>query len=219
MSAFLARRDRALLLAQRAPHTADLMRFFAPLFEIQHRIASGEPDADRALLSYVAGAGPGPLAQAARRLLGGEPAGEAGAFFALVDRQCRPPAAPASSERGRCPRCGGAPVASLLREDADSDALRRELSCGICGERWAFPRVCCPGCGEQRTDKLLRLTPSEPPWAAIEGCASCKGYLKSLSLAQQRGIEPIVDDLGTAELDVIAQRRGLTRLGPSLAGL
>jgi hypothetical protein len=71
----------------------------------------------------------------------------------------RPPGAGApgsgtDTER-RCPRCGGPPQLALLAPTGeDLVAPRRMLECARCTERWPYPRMTCPGCGEDEPSRL-----------------------------------------------------------------
>jgi formate dehydrogenase maturation protein FdhE len=218
MSVFLARARRARELEDRWPFAAPLLRFLVPVFELQDRIAA-DPGAWRELPLYVQRAGPPPLADRAGYWLDlPGPSGDEGAdaFFALVHRQCIPGP---SRQDGPCPRCGGPPLASLLRDDPEARALRRELVCGWCCQSWPHPRVCCPSCGEERAEKLPRLVPADTPELAVEGCRSCGRYLKVLDLSRDPKMEPVVDEVASLPLDVLAREQGWQRFAPNLAGV
>jgi FdhE protein len=111
------------------------------------------------------------------------------------------------------------PLASVLREDKQADTVRRSLLCSLCGAEWGFPRVLCPACREERPDKLPRYTAQEIPWMRVEACDTCGKYLKSVDLTQNWEAEPLVDELASTPLDVIAREHGYTKIAPNLAGI
>ena len=87
---------------------------------------------------------------------------------ALVRAERGAAPAPSSDDAmGTCPHCDRPPVVSVLREDREADTTRRFLVCSLCGLEWNFPRVLCPGCREERPDKLSRFTSEEIPWIRV----------------------------------------------------
>ncbi len=129
------------------------------------------------------------------------------------------PAGDADLPAGACPRCGGAPLMSVLREDRQAETLRRSLVCSSCSLEWSFPRVVCPKCREERPEKLPRYTAQEIPWMRVEACDTCRSYLKSVDLTLNPDVEPVVDELASVPLDVIARERGYAKLATNLAGV
>lgn len=121
--------------------------------------------------------------------------------------------------RGDCPSCGCAAVAGVLREDREAQAVTRSLLCSLCSEEWSFPRVLCPGCREEKPEKLPRFTAAEIPWVRVEACDTCRRYLKAVDLSQKPEAEPLVDELGSTPLDVVARERGYEKLAANLAGV
>jgi FdhE protein len=124
-----------------------------------------------------------------------------------------------SQRPGACPFCELPPVVSVLREDKQADTVRRTLVCPRCCNEWDFPRVLCPNCKEEKPEKLPRYTAQEIPWMRVEACDSCKKYLKSVDLTLNWEAEPIVDELASTPLDVIAREHGYTKIAPNLAGI
>lgn len=120
---------------------------------------------------------------------------------------------------GTCPVCASAPIASLLREDKSAETVRRTLVCSTCAFEWDFPRVLCPGCGEERPEKLPRYAAEEIPWVRVEACDSCRRYLKAVNLTKNPDADPVVDELGSIPLDVIAREKGYEKITPNLAGI
>jgi FdhE protein len=120
---------------------------------------------------------------------------------------------------GTCPYCGaGAPV-GLLREDPSASSRRRTLQCSLCSREWDCPRVTCPDCGEQRPDKLPRYETEDIPGIRIDACDSCSRYLKTIDFSRRPGAEPVVDELASTPLDVIAREKGYAKSVQNFAGL
>jgi FdhE protein len=124
-----------------------------------------------------------------------------------------------SVPRASCPFCGGAALVGLLREDRSAGARRRTLQCSLCSREWDCARVLCPACGEERPEKLPRYEAEEIPWVRIEACDSCLKYVKAVDLSKSPEAEPVVDELASTPLDVIARERRYAKLAPNLAGI
>ncbi len=139
-------------------------------------------------------------------------------LFFLSGREGRD-ARPEAADLRFCPFCGSAPIVSVHREDRQADTVRRTLVCSLCSTEWEFPRVLCPRCREERADRLPRFTAAEIPWIQIEACDSCGRYLKTVDLAKNSNAEPVVDELASTPLDVLARERGYEKIAPNLAGL
>jgi FdhE protein len=118
-----------------------------------------------------------------------------------------------------CAYCGQPPIVSVLREDKSADTVRRSLICSLCSREWDFARVLCPSCKEERPEKLPRYSAQEIPWMRVEACDSCRKYLKSVDLTQNWEAEPVVDELASTPLDVIAREHGYEKIAPNLAGI
>jgi FdhE protein len=138
------------------------------------------------------------VAEAARRLERGAP---------LTD---------AADAPGHCPLCGSAPALATL----DRDEGGRTLHCGLCGESWAFPRLKCPYCGVREHESLsfLRIADEDPRW--IEACEDCRQYLKTVDerrLPLGPVLVPLVEDVATLHLDLLAEQDGYRRHLPYAA--
>lgn len=120
----------------------------------------------------------------------------------------------ASGALRRCPRCGGLPVAGLLREEGQG--AKQSLVCGVCLHEWGFVRLACVACGEEQFDALPVFTAEELPLVRIEACDTCRGYLKTIDGTKDGHVVAVVDDLATVALDIWARGQGYTRRRPSL---
>lgn len=128
-------------------------------------------------------------------------------------------ARPEAELGGTCPFCGHPPAASLLREAAGPEGTARSLLCSLCSLEWGFPRILCPGCQEERPEKLPRTTAEEIPWVRVEACATCRRYLKAVDLTKNPSAEPVADELAAAPLDLLARAEGYEKFEPNLAGI
>ena len=118
--------------------------------------------------------------------------------------------------RGYCPICGSLPFLAELREDGE-----RFLVCSLCGFEWRFMRLKCPFC-ETEDYKELRYLYAEGEGKAhrVDVCEKCKRYIKTVDTREMAGeVIPIVEDMGTLYLDVLAQKEGYMRGGITYGGL
>ena len=155
--------------------------------------AASNPD-DVAVLPFVAAALQTLLAQRASRL-----------DVACVSRP---------SESGRCPVCGGWPLASIRRTVGETPGLRY-LHCAFCASEWMHPRIQCVNCG---SDEQLAYYGIEGSGAAVqaETCDACRTYLKRIDCDQSPEAEACADDLATLGLDILMNEQGYQRLGANL---
>lgn len=243
---FEQRIRRAEVLEKEWPFAAELLRFYRKVWGFQKEVfARLHPTGDREeippavfmekLRELAAREGPPPLARIAaepldlRDLLARYTAGEPLddpllEFFPRVFVQAAatsgnaPPAEDGPASRD-CPACAGWPQVSVLREDKSAETVRRSLVCSRCSHEWSFARIVCPGCDEDKPEKLPRYTAQEIPWMRVEACDTCRKYLKSVDLTVNWDAEPVVDELASTPLDIIAHEHGYVKIGPNLAGI
>ena len=118
--------------------------------------------------------------------------------------------------RGYCPICGSMPFIAEFREEGE-----RFLACSSCSFEWKFMRLKCPFC-ETEDDKELRYFYAEGEGKAhrVDVCEKCKRYIKTLDIREMAGeVIPIIEDMGTLYLDVLAQKEGYLRGGITHGGL
>lgn len=126
-----------------------------------------------------------------------------------------------------CPFCGRKPQLAILSDELSSSAPvaggmesgRRFLMCGDCMTVWHFPRIACPNCLEGDPHKLPYYLAEEYQNLRIDGCDTCKYYLKTIDLVQDRRLIPPVDELAAIPLDLWAVERGYTKIQQNLAGI
>jgi FdhE protein len=120
---------------------------------------------------------------------------------------------------GHCPFCGGRPIVSFRRGDPESHGASRWLACGLCGTEWLFSRIRCPSCGEEDPPKLPSFQGGPHAGVRIEGCETCRRYVKSVDLTVDARPLPEVDDLASIALDLWAMEQGFERIEPGWAGI
>lgn len=111
--------------------------------------------------------------------------------------------------RAYCPICGSKPVmAELIGPER-----KKFLVCSCCGYEWRFTRTRCPFC-EKAEPKGLKffLTKEEGKAYRVETCRKCKKYIKTVDTNElHEELVPMVEDIGTLYLDVLAKKEGYTR--------
>lgn len=116
---------------------------------------------------------------------------------------------PRSWREGYCPVCGAWPAFAETRGIERSKFFR----CSRCGGEWHARPLHCSYCGEDDHHALVSLVPGTgEASASIEGCTSCRGYVKTFSRLQ--GCAPgtvMLDDLASVHLDVAAIEQGYAR--------
>lgn len=112
--------------------------------------------------------------------------------------------------QGYCPVCGSFPK---LGEFRGLEQIRF-LRCGLCAAQWQFPRLRCPGCGQQDHQRLgyLHVAGEENKWRAAT-CEECMQYVKMVStLTPLPPLQLLVTDVATIHLDLLAADKGFSPL-------
>ncbi len=114
---------------------------------------------------------------------------------------------------GHCPVCGGLPLISELRGKEGA----RFLTCSYCLTDYKAKRLGCPFCGEDEQEKLLYFDAEEEPGSRVDVCTACKMYIKSIDFRNfDRKVLPLLDDLASLSMDVLARQEGYSR--PTASG-
>jgi formate dehydrogenase maturation protein FdhE len=116
-----------------------------------------------------------------------------------------------------CPRCGSKPIVGVLRREGDG--AKKSLICMLCAREWAFRRLYCPGCGEEREPQLAFYSSPEIGHVRVDVCDTCHTYLKSVDLTKTGLAVPVVDELATIPLDLWAREHGYHKLQINLLGM
>lgn len=127
------------------------------------------------------------------------------------------PALKAPETSGQCPLCGGPPQVSVLREEGHGAA--RSLLCSRCETEWRYKRVRCASCGEEAFDRLVFLQAAEWPHVRVSACRTCGRYVKDVDLTRDGLAVPVVDEIATLPLDLVAREEGYRKVEPNLVGL
>jgi formate dehydrogenase accessory protein FdhE len=116
-----------------------------------------------------------------------------------------------------CPFCSGRPLVGVLRPEGDG--AKRFLTCSLCSTEWAYGRIVCPACGEERVDKLAIYTATQFDHVRVEACDTCSHYIKTVDLTKNGRAVPVVDELATIPLNFWAYEHGYVKLQPNLLGI
>ena len=127
-------------------------------------------------------------------------------------------AKPPANER-HCHSCGGLAQVSIRVESDSADGGSRNLLCATCLYEWPYRRVACASCGEEVPAKLAYFKAEQFAHIKVEICETCRRYVKSVDLTELGNASPLVDDVGSASLDLWAVERGYTKLEINLVGL
>jgi FdhE protein len=113
-------------------------------------------------------------------------------------------------EACRCPACGSPPSLAVLCGDDG----RRRLICGLCGEAWMAPRLCCAACGIRDPTRLGTLAAGADDARWAETCDGCRRYLKTVDqrrLPEGYAITRHAEEAASLFLDVMAEDAGFLR--------
>lgn len=121
---------------------------------------------------------------------------------------------------GRCPVCYSPSGMALINRMTHEETEQRYLSCCFCGYQWLFDRVACPGCGNNKPEKLgffVGESGCDQGTRAVS-CEECKTYIKTIFITCCEDNKPLrdldmdIEDVATIPLDIIADQRGYTAL-------
>jgi formate dehydrogenase accessory protein FdhE len=115
-----------------------------------------------------------------------------------------------------CPLCGARPIVGVLRREGDG--AKKSLICMLCAHEWAFRRVYCPACGEEREPQMAFYSAPEIAHVRVDVCDTCHTYLKCIDLTKTGLAVPVVDELATIPLDLWAREHGYQKLQMNLLG-
>ena len=109
-------------------------------------------------------------------------------------------------EKGYCPICGSPPALSILRGEGG----KRSLVCSFCGHEWRIRRICCPFCDNNDQKTLHYFFSEEEKDYRVDVCDKCKKYIKTIDVREiERPLHPLVEQISTLHLDMLAQEQGL----------
>jgi formate dehydrogenase accessory protein FdhE len=115
-----------------------------------------------------------------------------------------------------CPLCGGKPAVGVLR--SEGDGAKKSLICMLCAHEWAFRRIYCPACGEEREPQMAYYSAPEIAHVRVDVCDTCHTYLKSIDFTKTGLAVAVVDELASIPLDLWAREHGYEKLQINLLG-
>jgi formate dehydrogenase accessory protein FdhE len=115
-----------------------------------------------------------------------------------------------------CPLCGSKPAVAVLR--SEGEGAKKSLICMLCAHEWAFRRIYCPACGEEREPQMAYYSAPEIAHVRVDVCDTCHTYLKSIDLTKTGLAVAVVDELATIPLDLWAREHGYEKLQINLLG-
>ena len=120
-----------------------------------------------------------------------------------------PPETSRTWQRGYCPVCGAWPALVEMR----GIQRERRMRCGCCGSDWLLLVLRCAFCDETNHQKLgSLLSEGDEQHVRVETCASCHGYLKSITALGALPFTALaMKDMSTVTFDLAAQDRGYSR--------
>jgi FdhE protein len=116
-----------------------------------------------------------------------------------------------------CPVCGSKPIVGVLRPEGDGG--KKSLICMLCAHEWAFRRIYCPACGEEREPHMAFYSAPEIPHIRVDVCETCRTYTKSVDLTKDGLAIPVVDELASLPLDLWARENGYRKLQINSMGI
>ncbi len=109
--------------------------------------------------------------------------------------------------KGNCPACGSFPTLSLLKEEVG----KRYLLCSFCGYQWRIDRLFCPFCANRDHESLHYLFAEGEEAYRIDLCEKCHQYIKTIDTRNLQESDPVLEDLATLHLDILAAQKGYKR--------
>lgn len=111
-------------------------------------------------------------------------------------------------QHGHCPLCGSAPLISRLSGKEGA----RFSTCSFCRHEYRTARLQCPFCLETDGAKLEYFTADGEPGYQVHVCRSCDSYIKMTDFREfDRVSVPVLDDLESLALDILARQQGFGR--------
>ena len=109
--------------------------------------------------------------------------------------------------KGYCPICGSLPSLSLLKEEGG----KRYLLCSHCSYQWRIDRLFCPFCNNREQKSLQYFCGEGEEAYRIDLCDKCRQYIKTVDYRNLEESDPVLEDLATLHLDILASQKGYKR--------
>ncbi|MCT4626217.1 formate dehydrogenase accessory protein FdhE [Halodesulfovibrio sp.] len=109
---------------------------------------------------------------------------------------------------GHCPHCGSQPLIASLKE---KEGLKY-LTCSFCRLEYRAKRLQCAFCGEEDHNKLEYFKADGEAGYEVHVCKTCSCYIKISDFREfDRVSIPVLDDLESLTLDILARKQGYAR--------
>lgn len=109
---------------------------------------------------------------------------------------------------GHCPHCGSQPLIATLKEKEGF----KHLTCSFCRLEYRAKRLQCAFCGEEDHNKLEYFKADGEPGYEVHVCKTCSCYIKVSDFREfDRVSIPVLDDLESLTLDILARKQGYAR--------
>lgn len=109
---------------------------------------------------------------------------------------------------GHCPHCGSQPLIASLKE---KEGLKH-LTCSFCRLEYRAKRLQCAFCGEEDHNKLEYFKADGEAGYEVHVCKTCSCYIKISDFREfDRVSIPVLDDLESLTLDILARKQGYAR--------
>jgi FdhE protein len=106
-----------------------------------------------------------------------------------------------------CPICGSPPSMNLLKGEEG----KRYSLCSYCGYEWRMDRLSCAVCGNKEQGSLNYFVAEGEEACRMDLCNKCHHYVKTLDYRILETPDPLLEDLATLHLDVVAVQKGYQR--------
>lgn len=117
----------------------------------------------------------------------------------------------ATWKQTQCPVCSARPTLNLLQ----GEPVQRLSYCSQCAFQWPIDRLSCAACGDSDHKTRSYFHDEGDECHRIDVCDSCNHYIKTIDLSELEAADPCLEDLATLHLDVIAVKKGYTRVVPN----
>lgn len=109
---------------------------------------------------------------------------------------------------GHCPHCGSQPLIASLKEKEGF----KYLTCSFCRLEYRAKRLQCAFCGEEDHNKLEYFKADGEAGYEVHVCKTCSCYIKISDFREfDRVSIPVLDDLESLTLDILARKQGYAR--------
>ncbi|MGO8990305.1 MAG: formate dehydrogenase accessory protein FdhE [bacterium] len=92
---------------------------------------------------------------------------------------------------------------------------KRYLLCSSCGYPWRIDRLFCPFCSSKDQDSLHYFHGEGEETHRIDLCDNCHHYIKTIDYRNLQESDPVLEDLATLHLDILATQKGYKRPVPN----